>query len=366
MAGRVSFGLFLALLLISSVIDVSCSFSASDSLPKQTNSKPRALHLSSKDYPPPVFPASTRAALVEKAKFLDEEGLRDGYGSYSSRGWTNRLGSVLTPASIPDVYTGDRPFMWNDIDVSCRMTVIKLENGDLWIHSPVSLDAPLKKALEKLGTVKYVVSPNYEHLSFATQWANAYPDAFMWGCPGLSEKMPEISWEGEIPEGIRPLSWKRKGLTCNQVNLENCWNMKEVQPLHLNIEINPATGKPFFNEVIFYHEPSRTLITTDLFWNYPQPDGVPNSHLDDVAVKAWELAPRVESIPFLARVFFFGMNNLYLPFYKNVMVKKSRSEYETIAKFLTEELEIDTLVPAHGDLVRGQSAIRTVLRRQLL
>lgn len=48
------------------------------------------------------------------------------------------------------------------------------------------------------------------------------------------------------------------------------------------------------------------------------------------------------------------------------MVRKARSEYEKIAAFLTKELEIDTLIPAHGDLVRGQKAIRKVLRQQLL
>ena len=67
--------------------------------------------------PPPVFPVSTRAALIEKAKELDDN-LSSGKrtGSYSDVGWSNRLGTVLTPASIPGVYTGDREFIWNSID----------------------------------------------------------------------------------------------------------------------------------------------------------------------------------------------------------------------------------------------------------
>jgi hypothetical protein len=28
-------------------------------------------------------------------------------------------------------------------------------------------------------------------------------------------------------------------------------------------------GKPFFNEVIFVHKPSKTLLCTDVYWNYP-------------------------------------------------------------------------------------------------
>jgi len=220
--------------------------------------------------PPAVFPLSTRAALIQNAKSLDIQ-LATGskLGSYSPQGWSNRLGTVLTPASIPGVYTGDRPFLWNGIDVSCRMVVVQLQTPnnqdkpDLWIHSPVGLDAPLKAALATLGRVKYVVSPNYEHLKFAPQWAQEYPDAQMWGCPGLVERMPDIQWAGEIPNGIRPSSWTT-GDNNKVQQLENCWDLNEIEPLHINVEVNPATGTPFFNEVIFFHKPSQTLITTDL------------------------------------------------------------------------------------------------------
>ena len=66
--------------------------------------------------PPALFPMSTRAALIEKAKDLDSN-LKSGKptGVYSDTGWSNRLGTVLTPASIPGVYTGDREFIWNNI-----------------------------------------------------------------------------------------------------------------------------------------------------------------------------------------------------------------------------------------------------------
>src|SRR5687768_2884923 len=73
------------------------------------------------------YPLSTRAALVQNAKELDEELAKgERYGSYSSIGWSNRLGTALTPVSIPGVYSADRPFYWNKIDVGGRMTVIQL------------------------------------------------------------------------------------------------------------------------------------------------------------------------------------------------------------------------------------------------
>ncbi|KAL3924442.1 MAG: hypothetical protein SGILL_001039 [Bacillariaceae sp.] len=301
-----------------------------------------------------TFPLSTKAALLRRAKEINVE---DGklLGSYSPSGWSNRAGLALTPVALPGVYTGDRPFYWNNIDVGCRMVVIQLEkSNDLWVHSPVGLDASTKQALSKLGNVKYVVSPNYEHLKFAEQWYKEYPGAYMWGCPGLSERLPNIKFEGEIPSGLlRPTQNDQK---------ENCWDFNEIVPLHLDMEVNPFTGKAFFNEVIFYHRPSKTLMTTDLFWNYPQSDGVPNSNLQ--GDKEWELAPTVETIPLGSRLWKQGMDKVFLPFYKNLMVK-NRGYYDEVKKVLLEEWDIETLIPAHGDIIRGKDLIRNVLSKHL-
>ena len=38
------------------------------------------------------------------------------------------------------------------------------EEGGLWVHSPVSLDALLNTALAGIGEVHHVVSPNFEHV----------------------------------------------------------------------------------------------------------------------------------------------------------------------------------------------------------
>jgi hypothetical protein len=117
---------------------------------------------------PNVFPIGRRQALLQKSKDLNPS-------IYTTAGWSNRPARVLTPITEDGVYTADRPFYWNKIDVGCRMTVIELPSSskdskpDLWVHSPVGLDGPLKDALAKLGTVKYVVSPNYEHLKVSLQ-----------------------------------------------------------------------------------------------------------------------------------------------------------------------------------------------------
>lgn len=87
--------------------------------------------------------------------------------------WSNPTGQVLTPVVDGVVWAAERPFTWNTIDVGGKMGVVKLEDGALWVHSPVDLDAPTKKAIDALGPVRHVVSPNYEHVKWAAQWKEA-------------------------------------------------------------------------------------------------------------------------------------------------------------------------------------------------
>lgn len=303
-----------------------------------------------------AIPLSTRDALLQKSKELNPE-------NYVTPGFSNRAGTVLTPVHVEPsgVYTGDRPFYWNNIDVSCRMTIIELPtktNGktDLWVQTPVNLDGPMQNALDKLGHVKYVVASNYEHLKYSSAWYQAFPEAEMWGCPGLSERMPEIKWAGEIPFDFRPQGWK--GGDGSYVPPDSkLWDTDVLQPLHLNIEKNPFTGRPFFNEVIFYHAPTKTLLTTDMFWNYPG-SVIPNKEFgrDD----SWELAPVVDEVPIGSRAWKLGMDKIYSPFFNNFMVT-DKSAYRDICNHILNVWDVETVIPAHGDILRGKEFVRSVL-----
>lgn len=44
-------------------------------------------------------------------------------------------------------------------------------------------------AIDALGPVRHVVSPNYEHVKYAPQWIAAYPEATAYGCPGAIAKV---------------------------------------------------------------------------------------------------------------------------------------------------------------------------------
>jgi hypothetical protein len=330
---------------------------------------------------PETYPIG-RKKLIQKAREIDPS-LKAGNtsGSYSTVGWSNRLGTVLTPAAIPGVYTACRPFLWNTIDVGCRMTVIELstrtksDKPDLFVHSPVLLDNPLKEALAKLGTVKHVISPNYEHVKFAKMWGEAFPEAKMWGCPGMMECEPEVNWTGEIPFSARPPSYESASSSPKPAPVEGMWDWEEIQPLHFDTEVNPFTGRAFFNEVVFYHTASKTLMTTDTYWNYPKEDGVTNSNYEDMEdfksndYGSWELAPALDGIPIGSRLWKKGMDKLFKPFYLNLMVKNDKKdEFKDIALFISGigngGWDVETIIPAHGDLVRGSSEFtKSVLKK---
>ena len=239
--------------------------------------------------------------------------------------WSNPSGSVLTPLR-EKVWAAERPFVWQGIDVGGKMGVVKMRDGSLWVHSPVDLDDDLRAALtETGGDVKHIVSPNFEHVKYAAQWKAAFPDAVLWGCPGMIDKKPLIPFDREV--GV--------GDACPEE-----WN-GEFELAFFDCEVNPFVGAPFFNEVVFHHRPSGVVLVTDLFWNY---------------------GGGGEALPAATRAWKFGMDRVYLPFYRAFMVRDRARFAERIGRVMA--WEFDSLLPCHGTFVDGRG--KRALREHLL
>lgn len=64
-----------------------------------------------------------------------------------------------------------------------------------------------------------------------------------------------------------------------------------------------------------------------------------------------------------------GMDKLFRPFYNNFMIKsEQRDKFKEIARFVacgdtSGGWEVETIIPAHGDIVRGKELCRKVLER---
>lgn len=142
-----------------------------------------------------------------------------------------------------ELWAFERPLSIGGVQVGTRMTVLRLEDGALFLHSPVSLDAETRADLDALGRVRFVVAPNKLHHFFVAPYRDAYPDAELWGAPGLAQKRPRIPFHREL-EGAAPASWAG-----------------ELEQLFF-------AGIPYVNEVVFLHRASRTLLLTDLCMNF--------------------------------------------------------------------------------------------------
>ena len=60
---------------------------------------------------------------------------------------------------------------------STRMTVVRLKNGDLFLHSPIAFDTTLAGRLQSMGTIRHLVSPNQFHYAHMGEWSEVFPDA---------------------------------------------------------------------------------------------------------------------------------------------------------------------------------------------
>lgn len=142
-----------------------------------------------------------------------------------------------------DLWVAERPQAFYGLPVGTRMTVVRLPDGALLLHSPVALDPGLRGELDALGPVRYVVAPNRVHHLYAGEVATAYPAARLWIGPGLERKRPDLVFEAILGDEA-PAAWRG---TLEQVFFR---------------------GRPYENEVVFFHRPSRTLILCDLAFNF--------------------------------------------------------------------------------------------------
>jgi hypothetical protein len=142
-----------------------------------------------------------------------------------------------------DLWVAQRPQRFYGLEVGTRMTVIRLADGSLLLHSPVALEAGLRRELDAIGRVRFAVAPNRVHHLYAGRVAEAYPEARLWVGPGLERKRPDLVFEAVLGDEA-PAEWKGQ---VDQVFFR---------------------GRPYENEVVFCHRASRTLILCDLAFNF--------------------------------------------------------------------------------------------------
>jgi len=128
---------------------------------------------------------------------------------------------------------------------STRMTVVRLKNGDLFLHSPIAFDTTLAGRLQSMGTIRHLVSPNQFHYAHIGEWSGVFPDAVTWASPGARARARArgigVQFKRDLG-ALAPLDWRDE------------------------IEQTVVPGG-IFGEIVFFHKLSKTLILADTILN---------------------------------------------------------------------------------------------------
>ena len=123
-----------------------------------------------------------------------------------------------------------------------RMTVVRLSNGDLFLHSPTKFDVGLANELLELGAVRHLVSPNQFHYAHIGEWAKAFPDVVSWASPRVRKRARarrvDVDFTRDLVEANPPEEWRGE----------------------IDQTLFPGG---YFKEFIFFHMASKTLITIE-------------------------------------------------------------------------------------------------------
>lgn len=132
---------------------------------------------------------------------------------------------------------------WPKMPFPTRMTILGV-NDDLMIHSPTPLSPALKKEIENVGRVRWIIGPNRIHYWWIPEWRDAFPGADVYLAPRIVEQ-----------------SKGRIDFPSHALDRDHGYPWDEA------IATLPVRGS-FMTEVVFFHRASRTLLLTDLIENF--------------------------------------------------------------------------------------------------
>ncbi len=212
-----------------------------------------------------------------------------------------------------DLWSTEHEFGWQAglIRIPVRMTVLRLADGQLVLHSPTPISPALEEELRTLGPVGFIVVPQ-AHGKFAARASESFPGAQLLAAPGAPSGRKSLNFHGSLADQP-PAAWK------DQV----------ASHLVLGFRLH---------EVVLFHRPSRTLVLTDLCFNIRR------------------------SSSSVARLF-FRANGMWQRFGPSRMIRRlAVSDRAALTSSLEQVLrwDFERVLPGHGDAVEygGPDALR--------
>ena len=194
------------------------------------------------------------------------------------------------------------------IKIQTRMTVIRLLDGALWVHSPIEPSPSLTAELSSLGDVRYVLAPNLSHHLFFRRFLKSFPRATGFVAPGLATKVNDLSQYAVVPT---PGPWR-----------------DELQSWFID-------GLPVLSETVWFHKDTGTLLLTDLLFSF----GTNNTGLAKLVAKLLGVYDRL------------GMSLTM-----KLMTKDKQALRRSIEPLLV--LPIQRVVLAHDQVIQEQPIVK--------
>jgi hypothetical protein len=201
-------------------------------------------------------------------------------------------------------YESTGPFQ-KDNPMPARCTQIILKNGQSLLISPIKFSESQIAEVEK-NPVKAIIAPNCFHHLHVLKAAENLKVSTLLCAEGLQQKRADVKWTSVLSEQTWPFADEVK-MIC-------------------------VRGAPKINEAVFYHADSKTLITTDLFFNFQN------------------LKPNLKN--FIYKI----MGTFNKPAVSRLvsLFAKDKNIFKTDLKRILE-LDFENLVMAHGKIINGNA-----------
>jgi hypothetical protein len=147
--------------------------------------------------------------------------------------------SALTAVVDDRIWSLERPVWFSGARLRARTTVVRLDDGSLLLHTPAPPTDALSEELRALGPVRWLVVPNCWHHLGAPAAAARFPEARLVGPASALRRNPELKLDFDLHDG-------------------------QFGKLVPEFDALPLDGVPFWDETVFYHRPTQTLIGADI------------------------------------------------------------------------------------------------------
>ena len=143
------------------------------------------------------------------------------------------------------VWVESAPVRILGMPLAATMTVLRLGDGSLLLHSPIAMTPARRAAIEALGRVAHLYAPNTYHHLWVGEWAAAFASARLHAPAGLATKRPELRIDRVHGASSEPAF----AGTVDELRIDG-----------FRLE-----------ESVLLHRPARTLVVADLVQNVGRP-----------------------------------------------------------------------------------------------